>query len=135
MTSLRRRFRQTGTDDAEVNMTPMLDIVFIMLIFFIVTAVFIDETAMDFTQAPPSTSPPSLQPTISVYIDDKNIISVERQVAELSAVGSRVEVALAEKPDAAILLTASAQASWDPVVSIKDQMMEAGRPVVIEVTR
>ena len=46
---MRRNRRKQGDDDAEVDMTPMLDIVFIMLIFFIVTAVFLDETAIDLT--------------------------------------------------------------------------------------
>jgi len=41
---MRRGRRKAGGDDAEVDMTPMLDIVFIMLIFFIVTATFLDDT-------------------------------------------------------------------------------------------
>ena len=50
---MRRGRRNAQGDEAEVNMTPMLDIVFIMLIFFIVTATFLDETGIDLTQPPP----------------------------------------------------------------------------------
>ncbi len=136
MSSLRRRFVRAEADNAEVNMTPMLDIVFIMLIFFIVTAVFLDETALDFTTPPKSNAPTSeIAPTILVRIDETNQISVEQEYSDLSGVGPRVQAALAEKPSAAILLMASYEANWDPVVSIKDQMEREGRPVVIEVTR
>jgi len=45
----RRLNRLSHEDQGEVNMTPMLDIVFILLIFFIVTAVFLDERGLDFT--------------------------------------------------------------------------------------
>jgi len=48
-----RRRRNKTSDEAEVDMTPMLDIVFIMLIFFIVTATFLDERGIDLTQPPP----------------------------------------------------------------------------------
>jgi len=54
-----RRRRNKTSDEAEVDMTPMLDIVFIMLIFFIVTATFLDERGIDLTQPPP---PPPDQP-------------------------------------------------------------------------
>ena len=53
-----RRRRKTQSDDADVDMTPMLDIVFIMLIFFIVTATFLDETGIDLTQPPPPPDEP-----------------------------------------------------------------------------
>jgi len=129
-----RRYRRT--DEAVVDMTPMLDIVFIMLIFFIVTAVFLDERAMDFTQAPPE--PPKLiepQPAISIYVDAKNAVSVDNQAAELSSIASRVERLMAEKPNAVISLRADAEASLDPVVYIKDQMALAGRETVMKIDR
>ena len=50
---MRRGRRKSGGEEAEVDMTPMLDIVFIMLIFFIVTATFLDERGVDLTQPPP----------------------------------------------------------------------------------
>jgi len=56
--SFTRTRRNRRSDEAEVDMTPMLDIVFIMLIFFIVTATFLDEKGLDFTQAPPAPCSP-----------------------------------------------------------------------------
>ena len=66
---MRRGRRKTQGDEAEVNMTPMLDIVFIMLIFFIVTATFLDEKGVDLTQPPPppdSDVPSKSTPAITV---------------------------------------------------------------------
>ena len=65
-------------------MTPMLDIVFIMLIFFIVTATFLDEKGVDLTQPPPPpddiNTPPSNNPAITVYVDGRdNCLSTNAQ--------------------------------------------------------
>jgi len=128
-----RKFRRS--DDADVDMTPMLDIVFIMLIFFIVTATFLDEQGMDFSQAPYSETPINPPPAISIYVDAKNAISIDNEAAELSSVASRVERLLADKPNAVISLRADAQASLDPVVYIKDQMALAGRETVMKIDR
>jgi len=114
----------------------MLDIVFIMLIFFIVTATFLDERGLDFTKAPPAPEAPT-PPTqsISIYVDARDSISIDNERAELSSVASRVERLMADKPNAVISLRADAQASLDPVVYIKDQMALAGRETIMKIDR
>ena len=134
--SFTRTRRNRRSDAAEVDMTPMLDIVFIMLIFFIVTATFLDEGGLDFTQAPPApTTPTPPTPAISIYVDAKNAISVDNEVSELSSVASKVERLMADKPNAVISLRADAQASLEPVVYIKDQMILAGRETIMKIDR
>lgn len=128
------KYRRRVDDSADVDMTPMLDIVFIMLIFFIVTAVFLDERGLDFTT--PGDSPegkPSR--TIQIYVDNKNRVTVDRIPVLLSGVPARVESLLADKPEANILLMASAKASVDPVVYIKDSMASANRATLLKVIR
>lgn len=130
------RKRQTKIDDSGPDMTPMLDIVFIMLIFFIVTATFLDESGLDFATFPDNDckncpTPPSIQ----VYVDAKNQASVDQRPAELSNVSSLVEARLADKPNANIILTSHYEASLDPIVQIKDQMQAAGRKTVIKIVR
>ena len=134
--SFTRTRRNRRTDNADVDMTPMLDIVFIMLIFFIVTATFLDEHGLDFAQTPaipPMPTPPS--PAISIYVNAKNVISIDNEAAELSSVASRVERLMADKPNAVISLRADAQASLEPVVFIKDQMSLAGRETIMKIDR
>jgi len=134
--SFTRTRRNRRSDEAEVDMTPMLDIVFIMLIFFIVTATFLDEKGLDFTQAPPApqTPAPPVQ-AISIYVDAKDAVSIDNEQAELLSVISRVERVMAEKPNAVISLRADAQASLNSVIYIKDQMTLAGREVVMKIDR
>ena len=72
---MRRNRRNSQPDEADVDMTPMLDIVFIMLIFFIVTATFLDEDGIDLTQPPPppdTTPPKDNTPAITVYVNETN---------------------------------------------------------------
>ena len=134
--SFTRTRKSRRSDDADVDMTPMLDIVFIMLIFFIVTATFLDERGLDFTQAPPApTTPTPPTQAISIYVDAKNAISVDNEASELSSVASRVERLIADKPNAVISLRADAQASLEPVVYVKDQMILAGRETVMKIDR
>ena len=134
--SFSRTRKNRRSDEADVDMTPMLDIVFIMLIFFIVTATFLDEQGLDFAQAPPeplTPTPPA--PAISIYVDSKNAVSIDNEASELSSVASRVERLMADKPNAVISLRADAQASLDPVIYIKDQMILAGRETVMKIDR
>jgi len=134
--SFARTRKNRRSDEADVDMTPMLDIVFIMLIFFIVTATFLDEQGLDFAQAPPeplTPTPPA--PAISIYVDSKNAVSIDNEASELSSVASRVERLMADKPNAVISLRADAQASLDPVIYIKDQMALAGRETVMKIDR
>ena len=130
----RYKYRKFGNDDAQVDMTPMLDIVFIMLIFFIVTAVFLDERGLDMT-SPLGDGPDTGGNTIQIYVDAKDRISVDRVPVLLKGVPSRVERLLADKPGANILVMASNQASLDPVIFIKDHMNMGGRNSVVKIIR
>lgn len=130
----RFKYRRTADDDAQVDMTPMLDIVFIMLIFFIVTAVFLDERVLDMT-TPQGEGPEHGGQTIQIYVDAKDRVSVDRVPVTLKGVPPRVERLLADKPGANILLMASQQASLEPIIYIKDQMNLASRNTVLKIVR
>lgn len=126
----RRRTRTLTDDSAEVDMTPMLDIVFIMLIFFIVTAVFLDEQGIDFTKAQGSDGAPT--PTVSIVVNAKNEVSVEGRIVPISLVEAEVQRHLVNKPGAPIDLRADETARLADVVTIKDGMERVGRTVSFE---
>jgi biopolymer transport protein ExbD len=133
-----RRRRKTQGDEAEVDMTPMLDIVFIMLIFFIVTATFLDETGIDLTQPPPppdSDVNPPPKPAITVYVDDRNFCSVDGSSAECDRVPLRVERLLADKPGANIILKIHEAASHNNLVFMKDSFDESGLQSKLEIIK
>ena len=121
----RRRSRSIVNDNAEVDMTPMLDIVFILLIFFIVTAVFLDESGIDFTsQKGPEPITPT--PSIQVTLNEKSQATVGGRNIPLPLVLAEVQYHLAEKPGAAISFRASEKARLHHVVFIKDSIENAG---------
>ena len=124
----RRRLRFNRNSEADVDMTPMLDIVFILLIFFIVTAVFLDEEGLDFTKTE-GLEPLTPVAAISITLDHKNQVSVEGRIVPLSFVEAEVQVHLAEKPNAVISFLAHDRARLDEVIQIKDEMERAGHEV------
>jgi len=127
----RRRARTANIDESGVDMTPMLDIVFILLIFFIVTAVFLDEKGVDFTQA--QGEPPAGESSVvSITIDSADAIAVEGRVVPINLVEAEVQRHLVLRPGAAIDLRASKTARLGNVVAIKDDMEQAGRTVKFE---
>lgn len=133
---MRRGRVRHGGDDADVDMTPMLDIVFIMLIFFIVTATFFDKSGIDLTQPPPP--PPDLdasdpKPAIAVYVDDKNRCSVDGRSSDCDRVVLTVESLLADKPGANIILKVSELADTYYLVVLKDSFDDKGLDSKVEI--
>ena len=114
-------------DDAEINITPMLDIVFIMLIFFIVTTSFVRESAVDMTR--PSNEPPKtekISEVIFVKIDGNGQIFVRERPTDIRAVRANIESGLALKPDASVVVAASRQSDAGLLVRVVDQARVAG---------
>jgi len=136
---MRRARRNQGNDAAEPDMTPMLDIVFIMLIFFIVTATFLDETGIDLTQPPPPpddvNTPPSNNPAITVYVDSRDACAVDGRSTGCDRVILAVERLLAEKPNAAVILRMDEQASHKNLIMLKDGLDQGGLATKIEIVR
>jgi len=110
----------------------MLDIVFILLIFFIVTAVFLDERGVDFTQAQGEAPVGLPTDVVRIVVDGEDVISVEGRVVPLALVESEVQRHLVERPGAAIELRADKTAKLNNIVIIKDDMEQAGRTVRFE---
>ena len=130
--AIRKRFKKHN--DTGVDMTPMLDIVFIMLIFFIVTATFLDERGLDFTQNSAEGPPCSdCGPSIQVFVDAGNNVSLDGTGIDISTVQYAVESRLANTPKANIILTAHYKADLDPVVQIKDNMESIGRKMTLKI--
>ena len=135
---MRRGRRKTQGDEAEVNMTPMLDIVFIMLIFFIVTATFLDEKGVDLTQPPPppdSDVPSKSTPAITVYVDGRDQCAVDGSRTTCDRVALRVERLLADKPGASVILRLDQAARHELLVGIKDELDTKGLASKIEIIR
>ncbi|MEA1941342.1 MAG: biopolymer transporter ExbD [Pseudomonadota bacterium] len=131
-----RRRTKHQEDQAEVNMTPMLDIVFILLIFFIVTATFLSEEGLDMRPPPDSDTPPDTDapPPIVVQVDDDNNIFVNRTRTDVDRVLSAVNRFRAEEPNSAVLLEVQDEAEHGIIVQIWDEMRANSVPVSIQRT-
>ena len=122
---MRKRHHQA--EDAEINITPMLDIVFIMLIFFIVTTSFVKESGIDMTR--PSNQPPKtekISDVIFVKIDPSGQIFVKERPTDVRAVRANIESGLALKPDASVVVVVSRDADAGLLVRVVDQARVAG---------
>ena len=123
---MRRRHRID--DEAEINITPMLDIVFIMLIFFIVTTSFVKEKGLEVSR--PSNTPPKeiKQDTgpIVIKINSASLISVKGRILEPRAVQANLEREKAEKPTSALIVAAHPEADTEALVTILDAAKAVG---------
>ncbi|PWE16986.1 biopolymer transporter ExbD [Marinicauda salina] len=128
-----RRSRRKGDDQADVNMTPMLDIVFILLIFFIVTATFLQEQGIDMQPPPPSEDQPEeSNPVILVQINDRNQVYVNQDPTSSLRVLAAVSRVRAEQPNSAVLIQPTDEAHHGIVVQIWDDMRANNIPVSIQ---
>jgi biopolymer transport protein ExbD len=110
----------------ELNITPLIDMVFIMLIFFIVTTSFVKETGVDIQRPTAATaiSKDKVHILIGVTADDR--IFMDRHQMELQAVRINVERALAENPDAQVVVVADKLSSTGTAIAVMDGCRLAG---------
>jgi biopolymer transport protein ExbD len=107
-------------DDNEINLTPMLDVVFIMLIFFIVTASFIRESGLDVNR---SDAPPQVQPetkAILITIDDDDQIRIEGHAVDRRAVRAHIVRLHAENPDYPVVIEPGKSSTTRMLVAVLD---------------
>jgi biopolymer transport protein ExbD len=121
-----------GKQDAEVDLTPMLDIVFIMLIFFIVTATFVTEAGLDVTKPDAQDNPPpSAAKSMRIIVTDTNRILINMRDVDSRAVRANVERFRAENPKGSVVIQTDSKSKTGVVVSVMDQVKLAGAPVSI----
>ena len=116
-------------DEANVDLTPMLDVVFILLIFFIVTSTFAREEAIGL-EPPPPPAPDQLDqpqvPAILIYVDESNLITVNGRLADISSVRANIERVIAETPNSSVIIQAHPKAKSGVIVKIRDEAYNAG---------
>lgn len=118
--------RHATKDEPEINITPMLDIVFIMLIFFIVTTSFIRETGVEVEKPMALTAEPRPQGNVLIAIRENDEIWMNKQQIEIHEVRTGVERAKAENPESAVVLIADRGARTGMLVQVMDQVQAAG---------
>lgn len=126
---MRRRQVSLGgeQEENEINLTPMLDVVFIMLIFFIVTASFIKEAGIDVNRPDaPITDQPSENTNILIAINANDEIWIDRRMIDPRAVRANIERLHAENPSGSVVIQPNRKSTNKMLVAVMDASRLAG---------
>jgi len=122
---MRRRLIK-DQEESDINLTPMLDVTFIMLIFFIVTATFVKESGVDVRKQKAATAQVKGQASIFVAIDESNQVWVDKRVVDVRSVAANVQRLLAENPKGSVVVQADKDSKNGTLIQVLDQISLAG---------
>ncbi len=117
--------RQSGVV-AEINMTPLIDMVFILLIFFIVTTSFVKETGVDVNRPSAKTAVKKELANIMVAIKPNGEIWIDKRSVDIRAVRANIERLHAENPEGSVIILADKEAKSGLLIQVMDQARLAG---------
>ncbi len=121
-----RRRQDRRKSESEVNLTPMLDVVFIMLIFFIVTASFVKESGIEISRPGASTAVRKERGNILIAISANDQIWMNRRQVDPRALRANIEKMHAENPQGAVVIQADKAAKTGLLVKVMDAARSAG---------
>ena len=126
---MRRVSRAKQEEDAKIDITPMLDVVFIMLIFFIVTASFIKESGAKVEKPEATTQEKKPRATILLAVNDKDEIWLDRRKLDPRAIKANLLRLRAENPEGDVILQADEESTAETVMKVIEAFKDAGIPV------
>ncbi|RMF09284.1 MAG: biopolymer transporter ExbD [Alphaproteobacteria bacterium] len=124
-----------ATEEEEINITPMLDIVFIMLIFFIVTASFVKEAGVEVNRPDAETAVKQDKANILIAVTDQNEVWMQRRRIDPRAVRANVERLRAENPEGSVVIQADKDAKVGLTTEVIDAVRQAGVQDYVLATR
>lgn len=127
---MRRVTRRKQEEESKIDITPMLDVVFIMLIFFIVTASFIKESGVDVTK-PGGDTASKRKATIMLAINEKDEIWLDRRKLDPRAVKANINRLRAENPEGEVIVQADQESSAEVLKKVMDALVDAGIPLPV----
>jgi len=117
---------QDQDEKEEIDMTPMLDVVFILLIFFIVTASFVKEAGIDVNRPEAATAVKKERANILVAISDKGDIWINKRKVDVRSVQANIERLKAENPQGSVVIQADKKSTTDTLIKVMDSARAAG---------
>jgi biopolymer transport protein ExbD len=118
--------RKSKKRSIELNMAPLIDMVFILLIFFLVTTSFVKETGVDINRPTAATAVSKKKANILIGITKDDQIFMDRREIDIRAVRANVERALAENPEGAVIVVADRESRTGIAVNVMDECKLAG---------
>ena len=113
-------------EESEINITPMLDVVFIMLIFFIVTATFVKEAGIDVNRPDAATAVKKEKANILFAIGPNNDIWIDRRQVDVRSVRPNIERLHAENPQGSVVIQADKESKTETLIQVMDASRQAG---------
>ncbi|MFT7126610.1 MAG: biopolymer transport protein ExbD [Pseudoalteromonas tetraodonis] len=123
---MRRSFVNRQEEEAAIDLTPMLDVVFIMLIFFIVTASFVKESGIDVNKPDAPTAEKQDRANILIAISAKGEIWIDRRRVDIRAVRANIERLHAENPQGSVVIQADKKSQTEKLIAVMDAARAAG---------
>ena len=124
---MRRRRAIIGEETEEIDLTPMLDVVFIMLIFFIVTATFVKEIGIDVNSPDKNQNVKDAdKQSIVVQITNRDRIRIRGRDIDFRAVRANIERLHAENPDAPVVVQPHPDSTNETMIHVMDSARQAG---------
>ncbi|AQU82113.1 MAG: biopolymer transporter ExbD [Halomonas sp.] len=120
----RRRSVDATADSNEVNLTPMLDVVFIMLIFFIVTTSFIKESGIEIERPESSSASPRPDAQVLVAVTPEGAVWVDGKPVDVHRIGQEVAGMLTE--DGSVVIQADRESTTGLLIEVMDRLKQAG---------
>ena len=117
---------QAVAEEEEINITPMLDVVFILLIFLIVTANFIKEPGLEVNRPDSETAEPTENAAILIAVGNAGEIYMDGRRIDKRQVKANVVRLLAENPQGSVVIQADEKATADTIMAVMDGAREAG---------
>ncbi len=122
-----RRFRQKNLkEETEINLTPMLDVVFIMLIFFIVTTSFVKETGVEINRPSAKSAKQKGKANILIAIKNNNEIWIDKRMVDIRSVRANIERLKAQNNQSSVVIQSDREAKTGTLVKVMDQIRLAG---------
>ena len=117
--------RKNDEGPGEIDLTPMLDVVFILLIFFIVTSVFVTEAGIEISKPQASTADPKSKDLILIAVSPEGDVWMDGEQVDQRFVRSRIELRLAEAPNSSVIIQGDRAATNEHVMAIMRAAREA----------
>lgn len=123
---MRRIIQPPQDDDVLIDITPMLDVVFIMLIFFIVTSNFVKETGIDVNRPNAPTATVKEKANILIAIDKDNIIWIDQRPVDIRRLSPLIERLHSENPQGSVVIQADKDSTTNWLIQVMDAARSAG---------
>ena len=124
---MRKRLSQiSNSEESQIELTPMLDVVFIMLIFFIVTTSFVKESGIEVSRPNANTAEKQERASIFIAINSEGQVFLQKRKIDIDAVRANIEKLHAESPEGSVVIQADKKSETGILVQVMDQIRLAG---------